>query len=172
MPKRIKDTFDVFIGNHHANQHIGSETTMLGRKGDDWLISDITFFEASTSLLPHNVVMRGGRGDDILKGGAADDRLYGGRGDDIINGGEGDDILKGGKGHDTFVFNITTPNPSIDTIVDFNPNKDTLAISSTSIGDGFVYDSDTGALFISYDPGDPLGPRLQQVAWMEAGLDL
>ena len=45
------------------------------------------------SLLIGQVIVDGGRGDDLLVGGAGTDLLYGGKGDDVLRGRNGDDQL-------------------------------------------------------------------------------
>ena len=92
----------------------GGDDTLNGGAGHDTLYGDVDH----ESVTP---------GDDTLNGGAGDDTLYGGAGDDTLTGGEGDDTLTGGAGNDTFVFG---PGFGNDTIVDFNPDEDTLDISA------------------------------------------
>lgn len=52
-------------------------------------------FASSNSL-----VVRGGRGNDIIIGGPGNDELYGGAGNDVIFGNGGEDVLFGGPGDD------------------------------------------------------------------------
>lgn len=65
-------------------------------------------------------------GDDRLNGGAGADVIVGGAGDDRIIGGPGDDLLSGGAGADVFEYS-QTPFGN-DTIHDFNPQEDKLAL--------------------------------------------
>jgi len=152
------DTFDVFIGTDDANQHQGLETRMYGLRGNDELISLQSDPEFSFS-----VAMWGGSGADTLAGGNIDDALYGGRGNDTLNGGEGNDLLKGGKGRDTFEFDFGfRSSPGFDTIADFNPKKDKIAINGAVAS----YDPDTGIL--SADTGK----AVIKIAQMAPDLDL
>ena len=70
-----------------------------GGTSDDALASDDDQTTADNDA--EDLVLKGGKGDDILEGGAGDDRLRGGKGDDTLEGGAGDDRLRGGKGDDT-----------------------------------------------------------------------
>ncbi|MEB3232913.1 MAG: calcium-binding protein [Leptolyngbyaceae bacterium] len=70
--------------------------------------------------------LQGGGGSDLLDGGVGNDRLQGGGGNDTLIGGEGDDQLVGGGGDDTFVLDVF--NNGIDTIDDFTPGQDKIAL--------------------------------------------
>ncbi|MCP4382786.1 MAG: calcium-binding protein, partial [Hyphomicrobiales bacterium] len=63
-----------------------------------------------------------------LFGGAGKDFVDGGRGDDLLDGGKGNDELVGGRGRDTFRFSDKLKKSNVDTILDFEPNKDTIAL--------------------------------------------
>ena len=66
---------------------------------------------------------------DTLIGLTGGDRLDGHRGDDVLIGGAGADRLSGGGGSDTFVVDILpTSGRRADTIKDFNPEKDQIAL--------------------------------------------
>jgi Ca2+-binding RTX toxin-like protein len=70
--------------------------------------------------------------NDSIVGGAGKDVISGGAGADYIYGGLGSDALTGGDGQDYFVFD-TAPNASSnkDTITDFMPNIDKIALSKS-----------------------------------------
>lgn len=105
--------------------------------------SDIAFnLTAKSDGLSH--VLFGGTGDDVINGGD---------GNDTIGGGAGTDSLTGGKGADQFQF--TTPlSTSFDTITDFDPSADTIALSTSVFGSA-VFDSTSQVLdasqFVIFD---------------------
>ncbi len=74
----------------------------------------------------------GGAGHDILQGGAGRDNLAGQAGDDRLDGGTAADRLTGGAGADTFVFHA--PAEGGDTITDFAPGLDHIALDATGFG--------------------------------------
>ena len=53
-----------------------------------------------TSFLSHDVIMRGGFGNDTLIGGFGDDQLFGNSGDDTLRGEGGNDTVFGVSGND------------------------------------------------------------------------
>jgi Ca2+-binding RTX toxin-like protein len=129
---------------------------------------------------------------DTLIGLTGGDRLDGHRGDDVLIGGAGADRLSGGGGSDTFVVDILpTSGRRADTIKDFNPEKDQIALDHlvfTEIGnrlsprefhvgteathksDRIIYNDETGALFFD---GDGKGKADQvKLAMLDPGLDL
>lgn len=69
-------------------------------------------------------------GDDILTGGIRDDLLKGGGGDDALDGGRGADVLAGGRGADEFRFTAKLAAGEVDTIRDFAPGTDTIALAA------------------------------------------
>lgn len=79
-----------------------------GLAGDD-SIDATNLSEGSMQLL-----LDGGKGDDLLIGGAEDDTLIGGDGDDFVVGGRGDDIASLGTGRDAFLWNPGEGNDTID----------------------------------------------------------
>jgi Ca2+-binding RTX toxin-like protein len=139
----------------------GGADTLMGEEGNDRL--------------------GGEKGDDSLVGGEGNDFLIGWDGNDTLNGGEGNDWLKGGTDSDRFIF---TDYNSLDTIRDFQPGQDTIAISAADFGgnltvgsnpplqlgsaadtsdDRFIYNPNTGALFFDLD-GDGVGFSQVQIA--------
>ena len=84
--------------------------------------------------------IEGGKGDDKFTTGAGDDTLRGGDGGDTLRGGDGDDTLQGdngadrlvgGTGRDAFLYGSaqTSTGALHDTVVGFDANKDTFAVS-------------------------------------------
>ncbi|MCM2462734.1 type I secretion target [Pseudomonas sp. CG7] len=79
----------------------------------------------------------GGRDDDYLLGTASfDDAIFGGAGNDLLDGQQGRDLLTGGAGADTFRYESVTDSyrtasaAHSDRITDFDPNTDTIDLSS------------------------------------------
>jgi Ca2+-binding RTX toxin-like protein len=70
--------------------------------------------------------LSGGNGDDWINGGAGSDILRGDNGNDTLIGGRGNDTLTGGNGDDAFVL---TAGAGTDTIADFKPGTDVIALS-------------------------------------------
>jgi Ca2+-binding RTX toxin-like protein len=107
-----------------------------------------------------------------LTGTSGDDLIDARGGDDMIWGKDGSDVLSGGDGQDGFTFDSKPGSANIDTILDFNPEHDTIRLNDAVFAelergkpsaDNFVigaaakdsddyviYNSKTGAL--SYDP--------------------
>jgi Ca2+-binding RTX toxin-like protein len=73
----------------------------------------------------------GGAGADSLSGGVANDQLSGGLGNDRLSGGPGLDTLIGGEGADWFIFDSTSGTNNVDSIRDFAPGTDKIALSAT-----------------------------------------
>ncbi|WP_256573636.1 M10 family metallopeptidase C-terminal domain-containing protein [Pseudomonas sp. NFACC39-1] len=90
----------------------------------------------------------GGRDDDFLLGTASfDDAIVGGAGNDLLDGQQGRDLLTGGAGADTFRYESVTDSyrtattAHSDRITDFDPNTDTIDLSSMGLlGLGNGYD--------------------------------
>ena len=70
----------------------------------------------------------GNDGDDTLKGGKGKDSLDGGPGGDLLDGGRGPDLLTGGDDADTFRFAGKLRKIGPDTIADFVPGEDVIAL--------------------------------------------
>jgi Ca2+-binding RTX toxin-like protein len=115
-----------------------------------------------------NDIINGGDGEDLLYGDAGNDVLSGNRGDDQLRGGEGNDTLKGGlgcdqlygeQGQDTFVLEFFD---SVDTIVDFNVDEDTIRLKGIGADANVEYDQATGKLSVDGN----------EIAELEAGLNI
>ena len=136
----------------------------------------------------------GNDGTNRLDGGDGDDQVYGFAGDDTLIGGNGNDELVGGEGNDTFVFNVAPVGGNADTIVDFTPGADRIALDSLvfsgldegvlapdalrigSLGaidgsDRIIYDPSTGSLYYDGD-GDQAEFQAIRVASLTPGLAL
>ncbi|MDQ2067250.1 M10 family metallopeptidase C-terminal domain-containing protein [Xinfangfangia sp. CPCC 101601] len=66
----------------------------------------------------------------LLVGNAVGNRITGGAGNDVLMGSFGKDTLIGGAGADQFEFNTALGINNVDTIVDFSPADDTIAIDN------------------------------------------
>jgi Ca2+-binding RTX toxin-like protein len=72
--------------------------------------------------------MSGNGGADQLAGFGGEDVILGGDGDDQLNGGLGHDVLNGGNGADLFVFADALGGGNVDTVSDFAPGADRIAL--------------------------------------------
>lgn len=75
--------------------------TILGGRGDDWLIGDIPGEDDDPGDL-----LIGGAGDDFLDGLYGNETLDGGAGNDRLEGGIVEDVLRGGTGADTLTASL------------------------------------------------------------------
>lgn len=75
-----------------------------------------------------NNTLTGNRGNNLLMGEDGKDTLKGNDGDDVLHGGTGSDLLTGGTGADMFVFDTVAGTGNIDTLKDFRPGVDTIAL--------------------------------------------
>lgn len=74
----------------------------------------------------------GNAANNVLSGGSGNDVLSGGLGADKLIGGTGVDTLIGGAGVDTFALLETVSNGAADTIADFDPTNDILALQESA----------------------------------------
>ena len=120
-PARVSG--DTSLGTTHKGANAQS-----GGKGDDVFIldspQDTVTDEAGTDTAYATVTTTAPEGVEALT-------LLGG--DDVLRGGEGSDTLTGGEGADTFTFD-TIVDHGTDTITDFTPGQDKIALSSTVFG--------------------------------------
>ena len=139
-----------------------------------------------------NDVLTGQNGNDKLSGNSGSDDLSGGAGDDWLEGGRGHDTLTGGSGLDTFVFRNAS-NRHSDTIVDFQPGVDKIALDHVAFAnlgtpgvladaaywdgagahdrsDRIVYNPETGV--ITYDPDGRGSGSPVTIATVAVGTDL
>jgi Ca2+-binding RTX toxin-like protein len=77
-------------------------------------------------------IINGNAVDNVLNGGSGNDVLSGGEGADKLIGGLGVDTLTGGAGVDTFALLETVANGAVDTITDFDPTSDILALKEST----------------------------------------
>ena len=117
---------DAVYNNH-------TMTILPGYKGDSFnvnqFVADNGFpskvYTIDASAVTQSINIVGNKYKNTIIGSEEDDTIDGAAGADYIRGGKGDDILIGGSGKDTFAYVKGDGN---DTIVDFESNKDVLAI--------------------------------------------
>lgn len=137
------DGGDVLIGSAVADTLKGGEDSdrlhagagddiVMGDGGDDLLEGDAGDDTLTGGL--DNDTLVGGEGRDILRGGTHKDALFGGAGDDWLFGGGNADQLTGDAGADTFLLTAPTGSGTFDTITDFAPGEDTVALRHRSFG--------------------------------------
>ncbi|WP_158219891.1 calcium-binding protein [Ideonella sp. A 288] len=101
-------------------------------------------------------VLKGLGGNDSLDGREGADTVLGGDGADTLVGGDGADTLTGGADGDRFVFAGAGSLVSTDTVTDFEPGVDLLALSAATFtalagAVGTTIDPDTSP-FVDYNP--------------------
>ncbi|NJK75798.1 MAG: hypothetical protein HC942_19580 [Microcoleus sp. SU_5_6] len=90
-------------------------------------------------------MLDGSTGSDTLRGGKGNDTIIGGDGDDFLFGEGGDDSSIGGNGVDRFLLST---NSGIDTILDFEVDKDLLVLGSGLTFSQVAIVQDSGATLI------------------------
>jgi Ca2+-binding RTX toxin-like protein len=130
--------------------------------------------------------------DNSLTGNAGANRIEGREGNDTIDGGAGADILVGGLGADLFAFTTALGGGNVDSIADFAPGVDRIALddavfaglapgalnpaafvagtAAADADDRIVYDRATGTL--SYDADGLGGLDAVTFATLQPGADL
>ena len=113
------DYITIFLGSpstiFHLNPYNVGDDTACGSGGNDYLWGD-----------ENNDLLDGGKGNDTLWAVKEHDTMFGGLGDDFLSGDLGDDFLIGGSGNDRFLLGADS---GMDTILDFEPGKDAIALS-------------------------------------------
>ena len=173
-----------YTGTAGADIAVGTRfgDSMTGRGGADRLLG-----ERGRDTLD------GGKGADRLDGGNDADLLRGGSGSDTLDGGRGADTLTGGSGPDRFVFSAPPGAAHADTITDFTPGLDRIALAMSAFAalggpgglpngqfvagpaplngnDRILHDAATGALF--YDPDGTGAAAALRFATVTPGLVL
>lgn len=175
---------DTLYGGSHSDRLYGEvgNDTIYGDSGSDTIYGG-----------DDNDLIDGGSAADALYGGSNNDTLIGGSNNDTLYGGGSSDTLTGGTGRDAFVFS-TTIGASVDTILDFNVEDDTIwledsifaglapgaldaaafaanvAGEATTADHRVIYDTDTGGLYFDAD-GNGVGGRVM-FAVLATGLEL
>jgi Ca2+-binding RTX toxin-like protein len=122
---------DVYVVDHGGDlivERIG--------EGNDTVLSSVSW-----TLAPEveNLTLTGGGAiagtgswrDNQLTGNAAANRLDGREGNDLIDGGEGADVLAGGLGADVFAFTAPLGLGNVDSLLDFQPGADRIALDDS-----------------------------------------
>jgi Ca2+-binding RTX toxin-like protein len=158
------ENINVYFGEALAG------SSLFGSIGDDTIGVENNF--QATSAVGWTV--NGNTGNDSINGGQKNDYLLGGAGDDELSGGGGSDRLLGGVGGDIFQFRPFDTLSGADLIVDFTPGQDLIIFSifntdgfdfglqnplliantnpiATGTKSLFLYDTDTGRLFVDRD---------------------
>ncbi|MBD1842161.1 alkaline phosphatase [Cyanobacteria bacterium FACHB-63] len=130
----VQDSFDVLDAGSNIDQIFNRDSvtflndldnTVRGYNNSNDVINAQGGDDRIFALSGDDLV-RGGAGNDYLDGGVGNDILNGGDGNDWIIGNLGNDTLAGGSGRDGFVL---APEAGSDTITDFNPADDMIALS-------------------------------------------
>jgi hypothetical protein len=85
-----------------------------------------------SSDLPTTINTLSGTGaSDRLRGTSGSDLIDGKDGDDLIWAKNGSDVLSGGLGNDAFIFDTKPGSTNVDTILDFDPDDDTIRLNDS-----------------------------------------
>jgi len=76
----------------------------------------------------YNDTITGNSADNLLVGNDGNDTIVGNAGNDTLAGGPGSDLLIGGSGRDVFLFDSLPNSLAVDTIKDFYPKEDVIAL--------------------------------------------
>lgn len=181
---------DVFVVDHLGDYIIeridGGTDTVLSSVG--WtLIPEVENLTLTGAASIHGI---GSWRDNQLTGNAAANRLDGREGNDLIDGGAGADLLIGGLGADVFAFTAPLGLGNVDSIVDFEPGADRIALddalfaglalgalpaeafrvgtAAADMDDRILYDPATGTL--SFDADGLGGAEAVAFATLQPGL--
>ena len=100
--------------------------------------------------------LNGTEGDDMLDGGSNKDWLVGAAGNDVLIDCDGGDVMSGGGGANQFWINSWNTPEASSTILDFNPDKDTIKISGLDVNfDSLTFEQVEGETTV-YEQGNAL----------------
>lgn len=188
----LSDKLQGLAGNDRIDGGSGTNDTAIYTEktkgiavvldGENW--SDVLVGGVVEDRIRNVESIEGGTGADTITGDGLDNRLTGNGGadaldgaggSDTLTGGSGRDALTGGDGGDRFVFNVKPGDSNADTITDFTPGVDTIALesdifkavgktltakefyaadgatSAADTSDRIIYDSLSGKLFYDSD---------------------
>ena len=147
-----------------ANSTTGAWSVQAGALSDTAHTITATTDAAGISGTSSNVGLVGSSLNDTLTGGAGCDILLGKGSADTLNGGAGNDLLEGAAGADSLIgatatircweatettgplaapvgwFRFNASGEGTDTIMDFSPVDDSIAISAAGFGGGLAVD--------------------------------
>jgi serralysin len=190
------DQMDGGAGNDiYVVDHSGDLIVERIGEGSDSVLSSVSWL---LSPEVENLTLTGGLAiagtgswrDNKLTGNAAGNRLDGREGNDVIDGGQGADTLSGGLGADTFAFTAPLGLGNVDSILDFQPGADRIALddavfaglasgalpaqafrmgsAAADADDRIIYDPATGVL--SFDADGAGGAAAAAFASVQPGL--
>ncbi|WP_144290161.1 calcium-binding protein [Ideonella sp. A 288] len=162
LPSRVGDalllkisgsTDQIEVRDYFANG-VPTIERVVFPNGTQW--SSVVIRSMVVAPTAGNDTIIGYLGGDVLSGLAGNDQIDGREGNDLIAGGDGADTLTGGSGGDRFTFAGAGALTAVDTITDFAPGTDKLALSAATFtalagAVGTAIDPDTNA-FTAYNP--------------------